>query len=114
MQTTGQMTWHYDNRRPLGVLRHSSDGQAWKNFNQVHPNFAVEPRNIRLGLCSDGCNLYIQASAKPYSCWPVIVTPYNLPPEMCISRPYMFLSCLIPGPHNPKARIDVYLQPLIW
>jgi len=30
-----------------------------------------------------------------------------------MSRPYMFLSCLIPGPHNPKARIDVYLQPLI-
>jgi len=41
------------------------------------------------------------------------VTPYNLPPEMCISRPYMFLSCLIPGPCNPKTSIDVYLEPLI-
>jgi len=28
MQTAGQMTWHYDNRRPSGVLRHPSDGQA--------------------------------------------------------------------------------------
>ncbi|XP_068503878.1 uncharacterized protein [Phaseolus vulgaris] len=113
MQTSGQMTWHYDNRRPSGVLRHPSDGEAWKHFDQLHPKFAAEPRNIRLGLCSDGFNPYIQASTKPYSCWPVIVTPYNLPPEMCMSRPYMFLSCLIPGPHNPKARIDVYLQPLI-
>ena len=43
----------------------------------------------------------------------MIVTPYNLPPEMCMSKPYMFLSCLIPGPSNPKASIDVYLEPLI-
>ena len=26
---------------------------------------------------------------------------------------YMFLTCLISGPHNPKNKIDVYLQPLI-
>jgi len=71
MQTVGQMIWHYDNRRPSGVLRHPSDGQAWKNFDQVHPDFAAEPRNIRLGLCYDRFNPYIQASAKPYSCWPV-------------------------------------------
>jgi hypothetical protein len=25
----------------------------------------------------------------------------------------MFLTCLVPGPSNPKAKIDVYLQPLI-
>ena len=30
-----------------------------------------------------------------------------------MSRPYILLSCLISGPHNPKARIDVYLQLLI-
>jgi len=28
MQITGQMTWHYDNRRPLGVLRHPFNGEA--------------------------------------------------------------------------------------
>ena len=32
---------------------------------------------------------------------------------MCMSKPYMFLSYLIPGPSNPKASIDVYLEPLI-
>ncbi|KAK2449830.1 hypothetical protein QL285_008985 [Trifolium repens] len=57
--------------------------------------------------------LYIQASATPYSCWPVIVTPYNLPPDMCMTKPYIFLSCIIPGPSNPTNGIDVYLQPLI-
>ena len=72
-----------------------------------------DPRNVRLGLCSDGFNPYIQASSSPYSCWLVIFTPYNLPPEMCMKKPYMFLSCLIPKPSNPKASIDVYLEPLI-
>ncbi|XP_029128330.1 uncharacterized protein LOC114916203 [Cajanus cajan] len=113
MQTAGQMTWHYDNRRSSGILRHPSDGEAWKHFDRVHPDFAIDPRNVRLGLCSDGFTPYIQASTAPYSCWPIIVTPYNLPPEMCMSKPYMFLSCVIPGPSNPKAGIDVYLQPLI-
>jgi len=113
MERVDQMTWHYDNRKDSDVLRRPCDGQAWKHFDRVHADFAVEPRNVRLSLCSDGFNPYIQASAKPYSCWPVIVTPYNLPHEMCMSKPYMFLSCLIPGQRNPKTSIDVYLQPLI-
>ena len=45
--------------------------------------------------------------------WPIVVTPYNLPPDMCMTTPYMFLSCIIPGPKNPKNMIDAYLQPLI-
>uniref|UniRef100_A0A151UEQ9 Uncharacterized protein n=1 Tax=Cajanus cajan TaxID=3821 RepID=A0A151UEQ9_CAJCA len=113
MQTPGHMTWHHENKKSVGVLRHPSDGKAWKHFDRVHPDFAIYPCNVRLGLCSDGFNPYIQASSSPYSCWPVIITPYNLPPEMCMSKAYMFLSCLIPGPSNPKAGIDVYLEPLI-
>jgi len=30
-----------------------------------------------------------------------------------MSKPYMFLTCLIPGPLNSKAYIDVFLEPLI-
>ncbi|WVZ20245.1 hypothetical protein V8G54_007567 [Vigna mungo] len=101
------------NRSTNGVLRHLCDGEAWKHFDRVYPDFSIEPRNVRLGLCSDGFNPYVQASNIPYSCWPVIVTPYNLPPEICMSEPYMFLTCLIPGPFNPKVAIDVYLEPLI-
>jgi len=68
---------------------------------------------VRLGLCSDGFTAYNTASARPYSCWPIIVTPYNLPPEMCMTKPCMFLSCIIPGPTNPTDGIDVFLQPLV-
>lgn len=91
---------------------HPSDGEAWKHFDRTYPLFAAEPRNIRLGLCSDGFTPH-SVSAAPYSCWPVFVTPYNLPPEMCMTSPYIFLNCVIPGPRNPKVLIDVYLQPLI-
>ena len=28
-------------------------------------------------------------------------------------KPYMFLSSVIPGPNNPKNKIEVFLQPLI-
>lgn len=113
IQTAGNMTWHYENRRNSSELRHPSDGQAWKHFDQMHPDFASDPRNVRLGLSSDGFTPYIQASSTPYSCWPVIVTPYNLPPDMCMSKPYMFLAAVIPGPSNPTTGIDIFLQPLI-
>jgi hypothetical protein len=107
------MRWHRNNISNPNILRHPSDGKAWKHFDEVYPDFALESRNVRLGLCSDGFTPYTQASSSPYSCWSIIVTPYNLPPEMCMTKPYMFLTCLVPGPSNPKAKIDVYLQPLI-
>ncbi|GAU32074.1 hypothetical protein TSUD_53420 [Trifolium subterraneum] len=113
MQTASQMASHYYNKTNSNVMRHPCDGLAWKHFDAMHRDFAEDPRNVRLGLCFDGFSPYIQASASPYSCWPVIVTPYNLPPEMCMIKSYMFLSCIIPGPSNPTDGIDIYLQPLI-
>ena len=91
---------------------HPSDGEVWKYFDYVYPEFTSEPRNVRLGLCTDGFTLY-NLSASPYSCWSVIVTPYNLPCDMCMIAPYMFSTLLILRPYNPKIMIDVYLQPLI-
>ncbi|XP_024634536.1 uncharacterized protein [Medicago truncatula] len=105
MHTAGHMTWHYYNKTDSEVMRHPCDRVAWQHFDKVHPDFANDPRNVRLGLCSDGFTAYNTASARPYSCWPIIVTPYNLPPEMCMTKPYMFLSCIVPGPlytHSPR------------
>ena len=67
---------------------------------------------MRLGLCTDGFQPYGQ-SDQQYSCWPVISTPYNLPPWMCMKEEYMFLTVIVPGPKNPKNNLDVFLQPLI-
>lgn len=83
----------------------------------MYPIFAAESRNVRLGLCVDGFTPYGQ-SRNLSSCWPVIVTPYNLPQKLWITTPYMFLTLIIPRPKNPKDKIDVYLQPfelkLLW
>ncbi|PKU59948.1 hypothetical protein MA16_Dca028567 [Dendrobium catenatum] len=113
MSLAGHMRWHKEKITKSDVLSHSSDAEAWKHFDRVHTSFTAEPRNIRLGLCIDGFTPYSQI-ATSYSCWLVILTPYNFPPEMCMTTPFMFLTLIKPGPHNPKAKIDIFLQPLIY
>ncbi|KAM3287497.1 hypothetical protein P3S67_020927 [Capsicum chacoense] len=110
--SASHMRWHYKNKRPPSVLCHPSDGESWKHFDNVYPDFGSEPRNIRLVLSTDGFTPF-SISDTPYSCWPVFMAPYNLSPELCITSQYIFLTCVIPGPRNPKVLIDGYLQPLI-
>ncbi|XP_043714991.1 uncharacterized protein LOC122663380 [Telopea speciosissima] len=111
-KTSFNMRWHYEGRTNDQRLRHPADGQAWKEFDKLHPTFSEEPRNIRLGLASDGFNPFKSMSVK-YSIWPVVVMPYNLPPWMCMKPEYLMLTLLIPGPRQPGNDIDIYLQPLI-
>ncbi|KAM3287813.1 hypothetical protein P3S67_021243 [Capsicum chacoense] len=110
--TATDLTWHHEHIKEDGIMCHPSDSETWKNFNESHHFFADEPRNVRLGLCTDGFQPFSQSGRK-YSSWPVIVTPYNLPPEMCMKEAYMFLTVIIPGLNNTKHKIDIYLQPLI-
>ncbi|KAL0401751.1 UNVERIFIED_CONTAM: hypothetical protein Slati_4205000 [Sesamum latifolium] len=110
--TAEQMTWHATHQTEEGSMVHPSNAEAWRHFDRTHPDFAAEPRDVRLGLCTDGFAPHGQYG-RTYSYWPVILTPYNLPPGMCISSEYMFLTMVIPGPSNPKRLIDIYLEPLI-
>jgi hypothetical protein len=91
---------------------HPSDSEAWKRFNSVHPHFSAESRNVCLGLCTDGFNLFWSFVA-PYSYWPVILTVYNFPPGMCMRPKFMFLFTVIPGQSSPGRNKDVCLRPLI-
>jgi hypothetical protein len=111
-RTAEHMTWHQSHDTVDGVMVHPSDGEAWKQFNSVHPNFSAESRNVCLGLCTDEFNPFWPFAA-PYSCWPVILTVYNLPPGMSMRLEFMFLSMVIPGPSNPERNIDVSLHLLI-
>jgi hypothetical protein len=111
-RTAEQMTWHQSYHAVDGVMVHPSDGEAWKYFNSVHPHFSAESRNVHLGLCTDGFNPFGSFAAS-YSCWPVILMVYNLPPGMCMRSEFMFLSMVIPGPSSPGRNIDVCLRPLI-
>ncbi|KAL4273495.1 hypothetical protein GQ457_13G017720 [Hibiscus cannabinus] len=107
-----EMTWHKQNPCSDGSMRHPADSEVWKNFDILHPSFAADPRNIRLGLASDGFNPFSNMSSS-YSVWPVVLIPYSLPPWMCMKDPYFMMSLIIPGPKAPGNDIDVFLEPLI-
>jgi len=111
-KTAKSMKWHDEGRTKDGKLRHPADSLAWKTFDSIHPNFASDPRNVRLGLASDGFTPF-KMMAKGHSIWPVVLMTYNLAPWDCMKQPYLMLSLLIPGPSSPKSSIDVYLEPLI-
>ncbi|XP_048496298.1 uncharacterized protein LOC125495580 [Beta vulgaris subsp. vulgaris] len=107
-----EMTWHAKNPRAEDKMAHPSDSEAWKHLDRSFDEFASEPRNVRLSLRTDGFGPHGKFGGQ-YSCWSVILTPYNLPPSMCKKKPFMFLSLLVPSPKNPKGNLDVYMQPLI-
>ncbi|XP_013607775.1 PREDICTED: uncharacterized protein LOC106314453 [Brassica oleracea var. oleracea] len=110
--TAEAMRWHGEHESNREIS-HPSDAKAWKHFQSMYPSFAFERRNVYLGLSSDGFNLFGR-HRRQYSLWPVIVTPYNLPPSLCMKREFLFLTILVPGPEHPKRSLDVFLQPLIY
>jgi hypothetical protein len=75
-------------------------------------NFASDVRNVRFRLATDGFNPF-STNSTPYSCWPIFVVSYNLPPSLCMKFEFMFLCLIVPGPKAPGARINVMLKPLI-
>ncbi|BBG96403.1 Ankyrin repeat family protein [Prunus dulcis] len=44
------MRWHKEKRVDDDVMRHPADGEAWKEFDRTFPEFAADPRNVRLDL----------------------------------------------------------------
>ena len=92
-----------------GEMRHCSDSIAWKHFHTIHPDFAVESRNVRLWLCTDGFQPFGQ-SGQQYLSWPMILMVYNLPPWLCMKETSMFLTMLVPGPRNPKHKLEVFFS----
>ncbi|KAL3838469.1 hypothetical protein ACJIZ3_023060 [Penstemon smallii] len=111
-KTALDMRWHKERRVDDGILRHPADAEEWKEFDKLHESFAEDPRNVRLGLATDGFNPFSNMSTS-YSTWPVILLPYNLPPWKCMKSPFFILSMLISGPKSPGNDIDVFLEPLI-
>ncbi|XP_060195087.1 uncharacterized protein LOC132624303 [Lycium barbarum] len=111
-EITIAMRWHATERPKDGNIRHPADGEAWKDFYSLHPNFSADPRNVRLSLSSDGFNPFRTMSIS-HSTWPVMLMNYNLSPWICMKPDYIMFSMIIPSPSSPGKDIDVYLQPLI-
>ncbi|KAI5317330.1 hypothetical protein L3X38_037037 [Prunus dulcis] len=111
-ETAKSLTWHAARKSIDGQMSHPADSPSWKLLDDKWPEFGNEPRNLRLALSSDGFNPHSSLSSR-YSCWPVILVTYNLPPWLCMKRKFMMLTLLISGPKQPGNDIDVYLEPLI-
>lgn len=94
------MRWHAEGHTSDSCMRQSADAPIWKSFYHQYPNFAMDPRNIRLGLAYDGFHPFKNINVA-HSTWPVVLIPYNLPPWMCMKQSYFILSLLIPGPSTP-------------
>ncbi|XP_048605522.1 uncharacterized protein LOC106359340 [Brassica napus] len=88
------------------------DSISWAQVNAKWPDFAADPRNLRLGISTDGMNPFSMQSTN-HSTWPVLLVNYNTPPTMCMKAENIMLTLLIPGPTAPGNNIDVYLAPLI-
>ncbi|XP_062010312.1 uncharacterized protein LOC133726719 [Rosa rugosa] len=111
-KTAENLIWHAQDREDDGKLRHPADSPQWKLVDYMWPEFGSEPRNLRLAISADGINPHSSLSSR-YSCWPVIMVNYNLPPWLCMKRKFMMLTMLISGPKQPGNDIDIYLAPLI-
>ncbi|GKU93197.1 hypothetical protein SLEP1_g6807 [Rubroshorea leprosula] len=107
-----RMIWHLKHREDADEVIHPTGSEAWKHFDETHPTFAKEPRNVRLGLSTNGFNPF-GCFATPYSCWPIFLMVYNLPLELCMKLKHIFLAMIIAGPKSPGKNIDVMLRPLI-
>ncbi|XP_028056155.1 uncharacterized protein LOC114260277 [Camellia sinensis] len=106
------MKWFNEKRLDDDVLRHPADSDEWKEFDSQHPEFALEPRNVTLGLVTDGFNPFGNMN-NSYSLWPVVLIPYNLPPWLAMKDPFFMLSLLIPSESQLGIDFDVYMRPLV-
>ena len=55
-QIAKEMTWHKDRKIEDAKLRHPADSITWITLDSKYSSFGADPRNVRLGLASDGFN----------------------------------------------------------
>ena len=104
------MRWHKNKRFEIeDMLRHPADVEEWKHFDCDLSDFALDSRNVNLGLASYGFNLFGHMSTS-YSMWHMVLIPYNLPFWKCTKESNFFRSLFIPGPRSPGRKISVYLN----
>jgi hypothetical protein len=105
--------WHSKHRSTDGIMRMAVDSPTNKHMEEEWPEFGSDPRNVRLGLATDGISPFnLAGKAQPYSVWPVVLMNYNIPPWLSMKQGHLILSMIIPGPKQPST-LDVYMAPLL-
>jgi hypothetical protein len=88
-------------------MSHLVDAKAWHALDRFHLEFARDPRSVRLGLSIDGFQHY-SSDSTTYSCWPLFMMSYNLPPNKCLKGGFIFLALVIPGPQGLKKQMNIF------
>lgn len=90
-----------------------ADSPQWRFVDANWPEFAADPRNVRLGLAADGVNPFAEKRSN-WSTWPISLINFNLPPWLATKKHFVILALLIPGPDSVTAEnIDIFLEPLV-
>jgi hypothetical protein len=111
-ETAKQMRWHKEGKRDSedsDIISHPADGEAWQALDHFDPEFARDHRSVRLGLSTDGFQSH-NIDSIPYSCWPVFMMLYNLPPNICLKQEFIFLALVILSPKELKKQMNVFMQ----
>ena len=61
-KTASEMCWNYEECIKDRIMRHPTNSKAWKKFDELLQGFASEPHNVKLGLMSDGFQLFSNTS----------------------------------------------------
>jgi hypothetical protein len=93
------------------MIRHPANAMQWQNIDSQNLEFAIDPRNIRFAMSTDGMNPFLNSST--HSTWPIVLTILNLPPWLCNKQKYSMMSGLIPGPQKFGNDINTYFRPLV-
>jgi hypothetical protein len=109
-ETAKQMMWHKNGKRYTNKMVHPANGDAWRHFDNMNHEKALEAWNVRVALATDGFNPFGMMAA-PYTCWPVFMIPLNLPPGVMFEPKNVFLTLIIPG--HPGNNMGVFMQP-VW
>jgi hypothetical protein len=114
-ETAQQMRWHKEgihDSEYSDIMSHPADAEAWHALDYFNPKFARDPNSVRLDLSTDGFQPY-SSDSTAYSCWPVFMVSYNLPPNKCLKEGFIFLALVIMGPKEPRKQMNIFLCPLM-
>jgi hypothetical protein len=92
----------------LGLLQQQVqiDGQQYPHC------FFSDPRDIALGIMTDGFQIFKRQRDGSATCWPIIAINFNLPPEERTKLSNIIPLAIIPGPKAPKD-FNSFLRPLV-
>ncbi|RVX07613.1 hypothetical protein CK203_025127 [Vitis vinifera] len=102
------LIWHAQEREFDGKMCHPSDSPSWKLADHRWPDFASEPRNLRLAISADGVECYDVHQQEVFTLRAVLLWTINDFPaygnlSSCIVKGYF--SCPICGEDTYSHRL---------